>query len=191
MILRRSLILLLIVSSSIYAADRPTDKETSIALRQASSLLKEEAKRWKTIHEDPKKEEAVLIEEKDNFRIKVTIDPVVKNIVNSQSITREYIIPKTPEPKRGLLNVLFEGMDLYFMGGFNTAKEIDIGLMAGYTNPELMGNFGFGGYVGLRTLTAMVFYNFGNIDMEHVIIGAGVGTDYSGTAANFMIGVKI
>lgn len=192
--LQRILILLLIgLTNFLFSQEgtKPTDKEVAAALRQSSAILKQESKRWKVIHDDPQKNEAKLTENKDSFTINITIDPVVKNLVNDQPIVREYIIPKTHPPKRGILNVLLENTDIYFMGGITTSKDIDIGIMAGYHNPDIFPNLGIGGYVGLKSMTVILYYDLGKLDMSHVIIGAGIGTDYSGTSANFMIGVMI
>jgi len=187
--LLKHLMILLIVLISIPAIGvRPSDKETAAAIRQASSLLKQENTRWKNIHSNPLKEEIILIEEEKTFKIILTIDPFVRNIINNQPISREYIIDKAQKPNRGIFNSIISDSDIYFMGGFNTNKDTDIGLLLGY-HPNFMYNFGVGPLVCTRSLSMMVYCSAGKIDLSHVIIGLGVGTDYSGPVSNFMIGV--
>jgi len=189
MSLRKFSILLLISLISLLLAAKPDDKDTAAALRQSSTLLKQEGIRWKSIHGSPSKDEVILIEEETSFKILLTIDPVVKNIVNNQSITREYVINKEPDLKRGWLNTIIADSDLYFMGGFNTNLNTDIGILAGY-HPRMLHNFGIGPMICIRSLYVVVYYSGGKINMDHVIMGFGIGTDYSGPVSNFMLGVK-
>jgi len=111
------------------------------ALDKANKLLKQERERWKKIHQNPiqeKPEEASLETTEKDMVVRVTIDPKVKNEVNSQAITREFHFGRKPS-------------DSFF-------DYVDLGIMACYshslTDPNLRGVRGIlpGVFLGLRPL---------------------------------------
>lgn len=163
--------------------------EISKALRESSAIMKEEAKRWEKLHGSPSESELTLTEEQDAFIIKIEIDPVVRNVINSQPITREYRVEKDPRPDKGILNKVLEYSNLYLSAGWNVTG-IDAGLTAGYS-PPIMNGFGIGASLFTRSLNVSGYYSFGRFELPHVIIGMGIGTDYDGAVITLFTGVRI
>jgi hypothetical protein len=183
------MIMLIILSISIVYAKNPDNQKSILLLKKSSAVLKEERVRWKGLHESPNRSEAVLIEDSDSFTVKITIDPVVKNIVNDQPITREYKILKDPGTERGLLGEFINDVDIYLCASYSISAGVTAGLLAGY-NPEFIKYAGVGLLFTPDSAAIAIYGNLGKLDMKHVIIGVAPGICKTGYDVNYFIGVQ-
>lgn len=106
-------------------------EKSTLLLQRTSILLKQERKRWKTIHTNPVPDNITATYEADRsvLTLTVSIDTGIKNEINSEPITRTYTIPVTKPRARVLPQPFTLIAGASYMGQTGLRPLIGIGVI--------------------------------------------------------------